>query len=78
MKIDTNELKRILKIKRELEKELINADMIVPEDYDVINVLYEAEIEEKKEEINKLKEDINEIYSTMKNMVDEIENKKKE
>lgn len=78
MKIDTNELKRILKIKREFEKGLLNIDMIVPEDYKVINVLYEAEIEEKKDEISKLKDDINEIYSKMKDMIDDIENKKEE
>ena len=43
MNIDTNELKRILKIKREYDKGLIDIDMIIPEDYKVIKVLYDYE-----------------------------------
>ncbi len=78
MEIDIKELKRILKIKRNFEKGLIDIEMIDPKDYEVIRVLYEFEIEEKTEEINDLKNDINDIYSAMENMIDEIENKKEE
>lgn len=71
--IDLGELQRILKIKSDYDKELINIDMIDPKDYEIINMLYNAEIDKKNIEIEKLKNEINEIYAMMKEMIDEAE-----
>lgn len=71
--IDISELQRILKIKSDYDKGLINIDMIDPKDYEIINILYNAEIDKKNIEIEKLKIEINEIYNMMKEMVDEAE-----
>ena len=76
MNIDTNELKRILKIKREYDKGLIDIDMIIPEDYKVIKVLYDYEINDKKDEINKLKNEIGELYKNIEKMLDQMNSKK--
>ena len=76
MNIDTNELKRILKIKREYDKGLIDIDMIIPEDYKVIKVLYDDEINDKKDEINKLKNEISELYNNIEKMLDQMNSKK--
>lgn len=71
--IDLGELQRILKIKGDYDKGLINIDMIDPKDYEIINLLYNAEIDKKNIEIEKLKSEINEIYTMMKEMIDEAE-----
>jgi len=71
--IDLGELQRILKIKGDYDKGLINIDMIDPKDYEIINMLYNAEIDKKNIEIEKLKNEINEIYAMMKEMIDEAE-----
>lgn len=71
--IDLGELQRILKIKSDYDKGLINIDMIDPKDYEIINMLYNAEIDKKNIEIEKLKNEINEIYAMMKEMIDEAE-----
>lgn len=71
--IDLGELQRILKIKGDYDKGLINIDMIDPKDYEIINMLYNAEIDKKNIEIEKLKSEINEIYTMMKEMIDEAE-----
>ena len=71
--IDLGELQRILKIKGDYDKGLINIDMIDPKDYEIINMLYNAEIDKKNIEIEKLKSEINDIYTMMKEMIDEAE-----
>lgn len=71
--IDLGELQRVLKIKGDYDKGLINIDMIDPKDYEIINLLYNAEIDKKNIEIEKLKSEINEIYTMMKEMIDEAE-----
>ena len=76
MNIDTNELKRILKIKREYDKGLIYIEMIMPEDYKVIKILYENEINKKKDEINKLKDEIKGLYNNIEKMIDQMNIKK--
>lgn len=76
MNIDTNELKRILKIKREYDKGLIDIEMIMPEDYKVIKILYEYEINDKKDEINKLKDEIKELYNNIEKIIDQMNSKK--
>lgn len=75
--IDLGELQRILKIKGDYDKGLINIDMIDPKDYEIINMLYNAEIDKKNIEIEKLKSEINEIYTMMKEMIDEAEKMEK-
>ena len=76
MNIDTNELKRILKIKSEYDRGLIDIDMIMPEDYKVIKVLYDYEINDKKDEIKKLKSEIGKLYTNIEKLIDQMNSKK--
>lgn len=76
MNIDTNELKRILKIKSEYDRGLIDIDMIMPEDYKVIKVLYDYEINDKKDEIKKLKSEIGQLYTNIEKLIDQMNSKK--
>ena len=71
--IDLAELQRVLKVKSDYDKGLISTDMINPKDYEIINILYNAEIDKKNVEIETLKTEINEIYRMMKEMIDEAE-----
>ena len=76
MNIDTNELKRILKIKSEYDRGLIDIDRIMPEDYKVIKVLYDDEINDKKDEIKKLKSEIGQLYTNIEKLIDQMNSKK--
>lgn len=76
MNIDTNELKRILKIKSEYDRGVIDIDMIMPEDYKVIKVLYDYEINDKKDEIKKLKSEIGQLYTNIEKLIDQMNSKK--
>lgn len=75
--IDLAQLQRILKIKSDYDNGLISLDMIDPNDYEIINILYKAEIEKDNSKIEKLRKDIDEIYNMMQEMIDEKEKKGK-
>lgn len=73
--IDLSELDRILKLKNKYDSGDIDIDMISPQDYEVMNLLYKSELNEKNSEIKKIRDEINEIYTLMEEVVNNNENK---
>ncbi len=73
--IDLSELDRILKLKSKYDSGDIDIDMISPQDYEVMNLLYKSELNEKNSEIKKIRDEINEIYTLMEEVVNNNENK---
>lgn len=73
--IDLSELDRILKLKSKYDSGDIDIDRISPQDYEVMNLLYKSELNEKNSEIKKIRDEINEIYTLMEEVVNNNENK---
>ncbi len=76
-KIDLNELQRILRIKNDFENGLVDSNLINAKDLEIINGIYEIELQNESEKIKNLKEEIQSLYSKMDDLIKQIDEYKR-
>ena len=72
-KIDLNELQRILRIKNDFENGLVDSNLIDARDLEIINGIYEIELQNENQKIKELKEEVKSLYSKMDDLIKEID-----
>lgn len=72
-KIDLNELQRILRIKNDFENGLVDSNLIDARDLEIINGIYEIELQNENQKIKDLKEEVKSLYSKMDDLIKEID-----
>ena len=72
-KIDLNELQRILRIKNDFENGLVDSNLIDARDLEIINGIYEIELQNENQKIKELKEEVKLLYSKMDDLIKEID-----
>lgn len=76
-KIDLNELQRILRIKNDFENGLVDSNLIDARDLEIINGIYEIELQNENQKIKELKDEVKSLYSKMDDLIKEIDDYKK-
>ena len=72
-KIDLKELQRILRIKNDFENGLVDSNLIDARDLEIINGIYEIELQNENQKIKDLKEEVKSLYSKMDDLIKEID-----
>ena len=72
-KIDLKELQRILRIKNDFENGLVDSNLIDARDLEIINGIYEIELQNENQKIKELKEEVKSLYSKMDDLIKEID-----
>ena len=72
-KIDLKELQRILRIKNDFENGLVDSNLIDARDLEIINGIYEIELQNENQKIKDLKEEVKSLYSKMYDLIKEID-----
>ena len=72
-KIDLKELQRILRIKNDFEKGLVDSNLIDARDLEIINGIYEVELQNDNQKIKDLKQEVQSLYSKMDDLIKEID-----
>ena len=72
-KIELNELQRILRIKNDFENGLGDSNLIDARDLEIINGIYEIELQNENQKIKELKEEVKSLYSKMDDLIKEID-----
>ena len=72
-KIDLKELQRILRIKNDFENGLVDSNLIDARDLEIINGIYEIELQNENQKIKELKEEVKLLYSKMDDLIKEID-----
>ncbi len=72
-KIDLKELQRILRIKNDFENDLVDSNLIDARDLEIINGIYEIELQNENQKIKELKEEVKSLYSKIDDLIKEID-----